>query len=110
MRLRVYRPCDGRRKRGAGNFKLQPPSTREAPNFKLQWEQACGCTWLIACEGEYLGYNMGALKANCDGKVSHPKFHQVRLAGSVILIGEDGDDAHHYQEKQVRQAIQEADR
>jgi len=53
---------------------------------------------------------MGALKANCDGKVSHPKFHQVRLAGSVILIGEDGDDAHHYQEKQVRQAIQEADR
>jgi hypothetical protein len=32
----------------------------------------------------------------------------MRLPGSVILSGSDGDDAHHYQEKQVRNAIREA--
>jgi predicted RNA binding protein YcfA (HicA-like mRNA interferase family) len=44
------------------------------------------------------------------GKGSHRKFRHERLAGSVIVSGADGDDAHHYQEKQVRQAIQEANR
>jgi predicted RNA binding protein YcfA (HicA-like mRNA interferase family) len=42
------------------------------------------------------------------GKGSHRKFRHTRLAGAVILSGADGDDARHYQEKQVRQAIQEA--
>jgi hypothetical protein len=32
------------------------------------------------------------------------------LPGAVILSGKDGDDAHHYQEKQVRNAIREANR
>jgi len=36
---------------------------------------------------------------------SHPCF-----AGSVILSGQGGDDARHYQEKQVRHAIQESSR
>jgi len=44
------------------------------------------------------------------GKGSHRKFRHARLAGSVILSGADGDDARHYQEKQVRRAIQEANR
>ncbi len=44
------------------------------------------------------------------GKGSHRKFRHPRLAGSVILSGKDGDDAHHYQEKQVRHAINEATR
>jgi predicted RNA binding protein YcfA (HicA-like mRNA interferase family) len=42
------------------------------------------------------------------GKGSHRKFRHARLPGTVILSGADGDDAHHYQEKQVRRAIREA--
>jgi len=39
------------------------------------------------------------------GKGSHWKFRHPQFAGAVILSGNDGDDAHHYQEKQVRSAI-----
>jgi len=42
------------------------------------------------------------------GKGSHRKFRHGKVAGSVILSGKDGDDAMHYQEKQVRNAIREA--
>jgi predicted RNA binding protein YcfA (HicA-like mRNA interferase family) len=41
------------------------------------------------------------------GKGSHRKFRYPQYAGAVILSGKDGDDAHHYQEKQVRNAIRE---
>ena len=44
------------------------------------------------------------------GKGSHRKFRHARFAGAVILSGKDGDDAYHYQEKQIRHAIQEAKR
>jgi predicted RNA binding protein YcfA (HicA-like mRNA interferase family) len=44
------------------------------------------------------------------GKGSHRKFRHVKYAGSVILSGQDGHDAHHYQEKQVRNAIRETNR
>jgi predicted RNA binding protein YcfA (HicA-like mRNA interferase family) len=42
------------------------------------------------------------------GQGSHRKFRHVRIFGSVILTGGDGEDARHYQEKQVRNAIREA--
>lgn len=42
------------------------------------------------------------------GKGSHRKFRHTKFPGSVILSGPDGDDARHYQEKQVRNAIREA--
>jgi predicted RNA binding protein YcfA (HicA-like mRNA interferase family) len=42
-----------------------------------------------------------------EGKGSHRKFRHPRFAGAVILSGKDGDDAHHYQEKQIRHAIHE---
>ena len=42
------------------------------------------------------------------GKGSHRKFRHPRFAGSVILSGKEGDDALPYQEKQVRNAIREA--
>jgi len=42
------------------------------------------------------------------GKGSHRKFSQPKLPGSVILSCHDGDDVRHYQEKQVRGAIREA--
>ena len=42
------------------------------------------------------------------GKGSHRKFRNAKFPGAVILSGKDGDDAHHYQEKQVRNAIREA--
>lgn len=41
------------------------------------------------------------------GKGSHRKFRHPRSPGAVILSGKEGDDAHHYQEKQVRNAIRE---
>ena len=44
------------------------------------------------------------------GKGSHRKFRHTRFAGAVVLSGQDRDDAHHYQEKQVRQAILEMSR
>ena len=44
------------------------------------------------------------------GKGSHRKFRHPKLAGSVILSGHDGDDAKHYQEKQIRNAIHEANK
>lgn len=39
------------------------------------------------------------------GKGSHRKFRHPRFSGAVILSGKAGDDAQHYQEKQVRLAI-----
>jgi predicted RNA binding protein YcfA (HicA-like mRNA interferase family) len=44
------------------------------------------------------------------GKGSHRKFRHPKYAGAVILSGQDGHDAHHYQEKQIRHAIRETSR
>jgi predicted RNA binding protein YcfA (HicA-like mRNA interferase family) len=44
------------------------------------------------------------------GKGSHRRFRHARSPGAVILSGKDGDDAHHYQENQVRNAIRETHR
>ena len=44
------------------------------------------------------------------GKGSHRKFQHPRFSGSVILSGNEGDDAHKYQEKQVRNAIRDTER
>jgi predicted RNA binding protein YcfA (HicA-like mRNA interferase family) len=44
------------------------------------------------------------------GKGSHRKFQHPRLKGSVLLSGKDGQDAQHYQEKQIRNAINDASR
>lgn len=41
------------------------------------------------------------------GKGSHRKFRHPRYPGAVILSGRGGDDAQHYQERQVRNAIRE---
>ncbi|HSU55704.1 MAG TPA: type II toxin-antitoxin system HicA family toxin [Candidatus Dormibacteraeota bacterium] len=42
------------------------------------------------------------------GKGSHRKFRHPGFPGAVIISGHDGDDARHYQEKQIRNAIREA--
>jgi predicted RNA binding protein YcfA (HicA-like mRNA interferase family) len=41
------------------------------------------------------------------GKGSHRKFSHPRSSHHVILSGQPGVDALHYQEKQVKQAIRE---
>ena len=41
------------------------------------------------------------------GKGSHRKFTHDDYPGAVTLSGKDGDDAKKYQEKQVKQAIEE---
>jgi predicted RNA binding protein YcfA (HicA-like mRNA interferase family) len=42
------------------------------------------------------------------GKGSHRTFRHPKVPGSLILSGQSGDDARHYQEKQVRNAIRDA--
>lgn len=41
------------------------------------------------------------------GKGSHRKFMHPDYQGAVTLSGKDGDDAKNYQEKQVKQAVEE---
>ncbi|HEY3139278.1 MAG TPA: type II toxin-antitoxin system HicA family toxin [Blastocatellia bacterium] len=41
------------------------------------------------------------------GKGSHRKFVHARYPGAVTLSGKEGDDAKAYQERQVKQAIEE---
>ena len=41
------------------------------------------------------------------GKGPHRKFAHANYEGAVTLSGQDGEDAKKYQEKQVRQAIEE---
>lgn len=50
----------------------------------------------------------GAGFVNRGGKGSHRKFVHLRTKVSVILSGNDGDDAKKYQEKQIKEAIEEA--
>lgn len=42
------------------------------------------------------------------GKGSHTKGRHPLVPGSVTLSGNDGDDAHKYQEDDVREAIRKA--
>ncbi|NOT59435.1 MAG: type II toxin-antitoxin system HicA family toxin [Acidobacteria bacterium] len=41
------------------------------------------------------------------GKGSHRKFTHDKYPGAVTLSGKDGDDAKPYQERQVKEAIEE---
>lgn len=43
---------------------------------------------------------------NRGGKGSHRKFVHSKVSKSVILSGQSGDDAKHYQEKDVKVAIE----
>jgi predicted RNA binding protein YcfA (HicA-like mRNA interferase family) len=43
------------------------------------------------------------------GKGSHRKFVHAKYSGAVTMSGQSGDDAKHYQEKQVKLAIEEVD-
>ena len=41
------------------------------------------------------------------GKGLHRKFTHLQYAGAVTLSGKTGDDAKPYQEKQIKQAIEQ---
>jgi predicted RNA binding protein YcfA (HicA-like mRNA interferase family) len=41
------------------------------------------------------------------GKGSHRKFVHPEFRGFVLVSGQEGDDAQHYQEKQVRNALRQ---
>ncbi|MDI6793169.1 MAG: type II toxin-antitoxin system HicA family toxin [bacterium] len=51
--------------------------------------------------------DVGFYEIASGGKGSHRKFMHIRYPGAVTLSGKPGDDAKHYQEKQVRQAVEE---
>ena len=40
------------------------------------------------------------------GKGSHRKFGHPKYPGAVTLSGKDGADSKHYQEKQIKKAIE----
>jgi predicted RNA binding protein YcfA (HicA-like mRNA interferase family) len=44
---------------------------------------------------------------NRGGKGSHRNFEHPRVKRSVVIAGNPGDDARHYQEKAVRLALEE---
>lgn len=44
------------------------------------------------------------------GKGSHRKFRHANFRGSIILSGADGADARPYQEREIRNAIEETSR
>ncbi|HAO33336.1 MAG TPA: type II toxin-antitoxin system HicA family toxin [Candidatus Competibacter sp.] len=50
--------------------------------------------------------NAGFSQISGGGKGSHRKFTHAKYAGAVTVSGQTGDDAKHYQEKQVSQAIE----
>ncbi len=45
---------------------------------------------------------------NCGGKGSHKKFVHPKVSKFVILSGQLGSDAKHYQERVVKAAIEES--
>lgn len=49
----------------------------------------------------------GFYQISGSGKGSHRKFTHSDFNGAVTLSGKEGDDAKHYQEKQVRKALEE---
>ena len=54
--------------------------------------------------------NSGFCEIESAGKGSHRKYVHPLFQGAVTLSGKAGDSSKHYQEKQVRQAIEEVDR
>ena len=50
--------------------------------------------------------NAGFSELSGSGKGSHRKLVHPNYAGAVTVSGRSGDDAKHYQEKQVNQAIE----
>lgn len=44
------------------------------------------------------------------GKGSHRKFVHSKVKDCIVLSGKEGDDAKKYQEKDVKEAIEEASR
>jgi len=50
--------------------------------------------------------NAGFSELSGGGKGSHRKFIHPKYAGAVTVSGQSGDDAKHYQEKQISQAIE----
>lgn len=50
----------------------------------------------------------GAGFVNRGGKGSHRNYVHPKVARSVVIAGKEGDDAHAYQERTVKRAIQES--
>ncbi|MFZ1640680.1 MAG: type II toxin-antitoxin system HicA family toxin [Candidatus Contendobacter sp.] len=50
--------------------------------------------------------NAGFSEITGGGKGSHRKFAHPKYAGAVTVSGQSGNDARHYQEKQISQAIE----
>ena len=54
--------------------------------------------------------NAGFYEFPGGGKGSHRKFTHVKYPGAVTISGKSGDDAKPYQERQVKQAIEEVEK
>jgi len=78
---------------------------------RCHWQGAglCQCT-VCAAQDSPVGRRprTSGVCARSRGKGSHRKFRHQKFPGALILSGHDGDDARHYPEKQVRNAIRAA--
>jgi predicted RNA binding protein YcfA (HicA-like mRNA interferase family) len=76
---------------------------------ELSLARAGGIWQLPACAAQdtSTGCRSGAgrLWPRSCGKGSHRKFRHPKYPGFVLISGNSGDDAQHYQEKQLRNAL-----
>jgi len=53
------------------------------------------------------GFGKSGIHPRSGGKGSHRKFVHSKFRGFVLVSGHDADDAQHYQEKQLRNALRQ---
>ena len=88
------------------------PCSRDVGRESRDWRAVLGCGILWGVPRKVRQLVADLQRADfvlvSGGKGAHRKFRHATMSGSVILSGDDGDDAKDYQEKQVRNAIREA--
>jgi hypothetical protein len=77
--------------------------------LKPRWSFDDARASLSVCRARFASWsptwNMQGSPRVSGGKGSHRKFIHGKFPGFVLISGHDGDDAQHYQEKQVRNAL-----
>lgn len=82
-RIRSRGNCGWQGGRGCGSFPRVPRKIRQ-----------------LVADLEQAGFGLVP-----GGKGSHRKFRHPKFPGFVLISGHSGDDAQHYQEKQLRNAL-----
>jgi predicted RNA binding protein YcfA (HicA-like mRNA interferase family) len=75
----------------------------------LSWKDGCGIFLRVPRKIRQLVADLesAGFRRIQGGKGSHRKFVHPKFRGFVLVSGHDGDDAQHYQEKHVRNALRQ---